>query len=115
MLTKSTAPPAIELKSIDKSFGTVHANRTVSMTVARGSITGIIGEILNPAKQRFPLMSRQAAIVEIGARPFAAMIEKADVVVGLLDRLDLARDELVELVEISNQVGRQCKIQGSSP
>jgi ABC-type uncharacterized transport system ATPase subunit len=38
------APPAIELRSIDKSFGTVHANRAVSMTVARGSVTGIIGE-----------------------------------------------------------------------
>ena len=38
------APPAIELRSIDKSFGPVHANRGVSMTVALGSITGIIGE-----------------------------------------------------------------------
>src|ERR1043165_7239208 len=36
--------PAIELKSIDKSFGPVHANRNVSMVIARGSITGIIGE-----------------------------------------------------------------------
>jgi len=35
---------AIDLKAIDKSFGPVHANRAVSMTVARGSITGIIGE-----------------------------------------------------------------------
>src|SRR5882757_4940873 len=38
------AAPAIELRSIDKSFGPVHANRGVSLTVARGSITGIIGE-----------------------------------------------------------------------
>jgi len=38
------APPAIELKAIDKSFGPVHANSAVSMTIARGSITGIIGE-----------------------------------------------------------------------
>jgi simple sugar transport system ATP-binding protein len=37
-------PPAITLKSIDKSFGPVHANRSVSLTIARGSITGIIGE-----------------------------------------------------------------------
>src|ERR1043165_8822132 len=36
--------PAIELRSIDKSFGAVHANRRVSMTIAAGSITGIIGE-----------------------------------------------------------------------
>ncbi len=38
------APPAIELRHIDKRFGTVHANRDVSMTIARGSITGIVGE-----------------------------------------------------------------------
>jgi ABC-type uncharacterized transport system ATPase subunit len=38
------APPAIELRAIDKSFGPVHANRNVSLTVPRGSITGIIGE-----------------------------------------------------------------------
>ena len=44
MPTGLNAPPAIELKSIDKSFGTVHANRAISMTVARGSVTGIIGE-----------------------------------------------------------------------
>ncbi len=44
MPREAASPPAIELKAIDKSFGTVHANRGVSMTVARGSITGIIGE-----------------------------------------------------------------------
>jgi general nucleoside transport system ATP-binding protein len=38
------SPPAIELRHIDKRFGTVHANRDVSMSVARGSITGIVGE-----------------------------------------------------------------------
>ena len=38
------APPAIELRHIDKRFGAVHANRDISLTVARGSITGIIGE-----------------------------------------------------------------------
>ncbi|HEX2885750.1 ABC transporter ATP-binding protein [Vineibacter terrae] len=39
-----TPPPAIELRSIEKSFGAVRANRDVSLQVARGSITGIIGE-----------------------------------------------------------------------
>ncbi|MCW5744794.1 MAG: ABC transporter ATP-binding protein [Alphaproteobacteria bacterium] len=38
------APPAVELRAIDKSFGPVHANRSVSLSIARGSITGIIGE-----------------------------------------------------------------------
>src|SRR3954454_7732070 len=41
---REVTAPAIELRSIDKSFGPVHANRGVSLAVARGSITGIIGE-----------------------------------------------------------------------
>jgi hypothetical protein len=52
-------------------------------------------------------MPRQAAILEIGARPFAAMIEEADVVVGLFERLDLAFDETIELSEIGDEIGRQ--------
>jgi ABC-type uncharacterized transport system ATPase subunit len=39
-----TSAPAIELRGIDKSFGTVHANRGVSLSIGRGAITGIIGE-----------------------------------------------------------------------
>ncbi len=35
---------AIELKGIDKSFGLVHANRNIDLTVAKGTIHGIIGE-----------------------------------------------------------------------
>ncbi|OJU46494.1 MAG: heme ABC transporter ATP-binding protein [Alphaproteobacteria bacterium 65-37] len=35
---------AIELRDIDKSFGAVHAVRGVSLAVARGSITGLVGE-----------------------------------------------------------------------
>jgi len=38
------APPAIELRHIEKRFGEVHANRNVSLVVKRGSITGIVGE-----------------------------------------------------------------------
>ncbi|MBV8121957.1 MAG: ABC transporter ATP-binding protein, partial [Alphaproteobacteria bacterium] len=37
-------PPAVELRHIDKCFGTVHANRNVSLSIAAGSITGIVGE-----------------------------------------------------------------------
>ena len=40
----SDAAPAVELTHIDKRFGTVHANRDVSLRIAAGSITGIIGE-----------------------------------------------------------------------
>ncbi len=36
--------PAIELKGISKSFGPVQANRDISLSVARGTIHGIVGE-----------------------------------------------------------------------
>jgi ABC-type uncharacterized transport system ATPase subunit len=36
--------PALELRGIDKRFGSVHANRAVSLSAARGSIHGLIGE-----------------------------------------------------------------------
>ena len=36
--------PALELRNIEKFFGPVHANRGVSLSVPKGSITGIIGE-----------------------------------------------------------------------
>src|ERR1700730_2080261 len=74
-----------------------------------------VGKVLCFTEQRLPFMPRQAAIVEIGARPFSAMSEEADVVVGLFESLDLARDEAVEFVEIGHQVGRQCEIQGALP
>src|ERR1700689_3403086 len=44
MAPAADTPPAIELLHIEKRFGTVHANRDVSMRIARGSITGIVGE-----------------------------------------------------------------------
>src|SRR5258705_13660467 len=74
-----------------------------------------VGKVLPPAKQRFPFPPRQPAIFKVGARPFAAVIEETDVIIGFFNRLDLARDESVELGEIGDQVGRQCKIQGNSP
>ena len=39
-----TPDAAIELRGIDKSFGSVHAVRGVSLRIAKGSITGIVGE-----------------------------------------------------------------------
>jgi general nucleoside transport system ATP-binding protein len=38
------AAPAIELSGIQKSFGSVHAVRGVSLSIAKGAITGIVGE-----------------------------------------------------------------------
>src|SRR6185437_2581607 len=77
-------------------------------------MAGGVGEVFHFSQQRFPFMPRQAAVFEIGARPFAAMVEETDVVIGLLDRLDLARDETIEFPEIGDEIRRQCKIQGNS-
>ncbi len=38
------APPALELRNIEKWFGTVHANNNVAFRVERGTIHGIVGE-----------------------------------------------------------------------
>ncbi|MBX3583044.1 MAG: ABC transporter ATP-binding protein [Rhizobiaceae bacterium] len=38
------AEAAIELVGINKSFGTVHANRDINLVIERGSILGIVGE-----------------------------------------------------------------------
>jgi len=41
---QETAAPAIELKGISKAFGPVQANRDISLSVAKGTIHGIVGE-----------------------------------------------------------------------
>ena len=41
---QETAAPAIELKGISKAFGPVQANRDISLSVAPGTIHGIVGE-----------------------------------------------------------------------
>jgi hypothetical protein len=43
------------------------------------------------------------------------VVEEADVVVLLLQRLDRRGDETVELGEIRNEIGGQGKIQGEAP
>ncbi|MBD8892350.1 ABC transporter ATP-binding protein [Roseibium litorale] len=39
-----TGTPAIELRKINKRFGSVHANKDIDLVVGKGSIHGIIGE-----------------------------------------------------------------------
>ena len=41
---KSDQPAAIELSGINKSFGSVHANRNINLAIKPGTIHGIIGE-----------------------------------------------------------------------
>src|SRR6266705_6657915 len=71
----------------------------IALRNRKAQVSRFVGEIFHPAQQRFPFWPRQPAMLEIGARPFAAMIEETDVVVRFFNRLDLVRDELVELGE----------------
>jgi simple sugar transport system ATP-binding protein len=40
----TSPPPAVVMRAIDKRFGTVHANRSVDLTVPAGTVHGIVGE-----------------------------------------------------------------------
>ena len=44
MTQSNQTAPAIELIGINKSFGPVHANKDINLTIEQGSIHGIIGE-----------------------------------------------------------------------
>src|SRR5947207_14050884 len=87
----------------------------VNLWSGETQMAGLVGQILYLAQQRLPLAPRQPAIIEIGARPFAAVIEEADIIVLVFQRLDRKRNEAIKLVEIGDQVSRQCKIQGAAP
>ena len=67
-------------------------------------VAGVVGELARLREQRLPILRRQAAAVPVGARVFAAMVEEADVVVGIFERLDDALDEFVEFDEVVGQV-----------
>ena len=51
---------------------------------------GRVGAPAHLAEQLLPVLARHAAVLEVGARVLAAVVEEADVVVLLLERLDLA-------------------------
>src|SRR5208337_213377 len=75
----------------------------------------LVGAPAHLAEQSFPFMAQQAVALEVGARPFAAMVEKADVVVFAFERLDFFLDERVQLGQVGCYVGRNIKIHGVSP
>jgi hypothetical protein len=60
-------------------------------------------------------MAREALIFEIGARPFAAMVEETDIVVRVLERLDHFGDEIIELDEIIGHIFWNAEVHGFSP
>jgi len=67
--------PLLELSGIDKSFGAVHANRGVSLTLHRGEVVGLLGE--NGAGKTtlmnvlFGIYSADAGVIRIDGRPAA--------------------------------------------
>src|SRR5690242_7042906 len=73
---------------------------------------GLVGAAAHFAQQVFPFLARQAAMLEVCARPFAAMIEEAIVVVLLLQRNDFLLDEGVDLGQQILDVLRNCEVHG---
>ncbi len=71
----SAAVPAVELRGIEKHFGAVHANRSVSLSLARGTIHGLIGE--NGAGKStlahilYGTVMPDAGEIRVGNRPIA--------------------------------------------
>jgi hypothetical protein len=61
-------------------------------------------------EQLLPLLVGQAAAVPVGAGVLAAVVEEADVVVRLLERLDLALDEVVEDLQVVGQFGVEIEV-----
>ena len=63
-------------------------------------VAGRVGPPPGLGQQRLPLAAGQAAAVPVGPGVLAAVVEEPDVVVLLLERADLAGDELVELGQL---------------
>jgi simple sugar transport system ATP-binding protein len=69
------AVAAVELRGIDKHFGPIHANRSVSLSLSRGTIHGLIGE--NGAGKStlahilYGSLIPDAGEIRIGGRPVA--------------------------------------------
>src|SRR5262249_41194064 len=78
-------------------------------------VTRLVGDPARLEEQRLPLLVRQPAALPVGARVFAPVVEETDVVVLVLERLDLALDELVELDEIRGDVARDVEVHGGPP
>src|SRR5205823_14166430 len=78
-------------------------------------VAGGVGPAAHLGQQRLPLLAREAAAVPVGPGVLPAVVEEADVVVLFLARLDLLGDEVVELGEVGDDVGRQFEVHTFSP
>ena len=78
-------------------------------------VAGLVGEALRLVRAAAPTpRSGRPPRVPVGAGVLAAMVEEADVVVGLLERLDLSLDELVELDEVVGEVRGNVEVHGQA-
>src|SRR5690606_10673840 len=78
-------------------------------------VAGGVGPPPHLGQQRLPLLAGQAAAIPVGPGVLAAMVEEALVVVLGLAGLDLALDEVVELVEVGGDVGGDLEVHGVPP
>ncbi|MGF1610351.1 MAG: ABC transporter ATP-binding protein [Kiloniellales bacterium] len=73
MTEPATSPPLLELRGIDKRFGTVHANRAIDLTLRHREVLGLLGE--NGAGKTtlmnilFGLYSADAGTILVEGRP----------------------------------------------
>ena len=79
-------------------IGAVLAAKFLGQGVA--IMAGGIGDLSHFDQQRFPFLGRQTLVFPVGPRILAPVVEEADIVVALLDRLDLGLDEGVQHVQI---------------
>jgi len=77
-------------------------------------VTRRIGPAPGFGEQGLPLFARATPVIPVGARVLAAVVEKADVVVGGFERLDFALDEIVQFLEIGRQFGRYVEVHETS-
>lgn len=75
-------------------------------------MTGGIGAPAHLTQQLFPLLARRAAVLPVGARKLAPMIEELHVVA--FERFDLAFDEFVECGELVLDVCRNREVHALS-
>jgi hypothetical protein len=74
-----------------------------------------VGANSHLSEQVFPLLARHAAVLEVRPLVFSPVVEKADVVVLLLQRLDLRLDELIQVLQQLLDILRYIKIHLCSP
>jgi simple sugar transport system ATP-binding protein len=85
--SSASRPPALELRGIEKYFGTVHANRAVHLAIAPASIHGLIGEngagkstLMNIA---YGLQRADAGEIFVHGRPVAIHAPHAAIAAGI--------------------------------